>query len=277
MRVAAAAAVFSLLLPFSLPGQQAAPQAFEVISIKPNAAADNRVMIRMAPGGRFTATGVPVRVLISQAFNVRDFQITGGPGWLSSDRFDVNAKAPDGVGERVPPEILRPMLQAMLVEPFQLKTHTESKEMPVYSLVQGKGGPKLKVSETPPPTGPGGGGPGGRPQMMRMGRGQLSANGGTMKAFAQQLSQILGRPVTDNTGLDGFYDIELEFTPEPGQGGGGPGGGGVPPPPGAIPQSDTNGPSIFTAVQEKLGLKLESSKGPVDILVIDSISKPTEN
>ncbi|BDC51896.1 hypothetical protein F183_A42110 [Bryobacterales bacterium F-183] len=262
----------------------AQPTAFEVISIKPNAANDNRVMIRMAPGGRFTATGIPVRVLISQAFNVRDFQIQGGPGWMSSDRFDVNAKAPDSVGERVPPEVLRPMLQNLLEERFQLKTHKESKELPTYSLVQGKGGPKLKVSDTPPPTPPAAAGVaapgGGRPQMMRIGRGQIHANGVTMKSFAQQLSQILGRPVTDNTGIEGYYDIELDYAPEPGQGGGmmiGGGGPGAPPPPGAIPQADSNGPSIFTALQEKLGLKLESSKGPVDILVIDSISKPTEN
>jgi uncharacterized protein (TIGR03435 family) len=176
------------------------------------------------------------------------------------------------------------MLKNLLEERFQLKTHTESKEMPVYSLVQGKGGPKLKVSDAPPPMPAGAAGlaGGGRPQMMRMGRGQIHAMGVTMKAFAQQLSQMLGRPVTDNTGLDGYYDIELDYAPESGgQGGGGTmvgAGGPPPPPPGALPPADTsNGPSIFTALQEKLGLKLESGKGPVDILVIDSIAKPTEN
>lgn len=276
-----------LALPTILAAQP--PKAFEVISVKPNAAADNRVQIRMAPGGRFTATGIPVRAIIAQAFNMRDFQITGGPGWMSSDRFDINAKAPEDAGERVAPEVLRAMLKNMLEERFQLKTHLESKEMPTYSLVTGKGGPKLKISDTPPPMLAGAAGlagGGGRPQMMRMGRGQLHATGVTMKAFAQQLSQMLGRPVTDNTGLDGYYDIELDYAPETGQSGGMmiAGGGGAPPPPptappppGALPQGDTNGPSIFTALQEKLGLKLESTKGPVDILVIDSIAKPTEN
>jgi uncharacterized protein (TIGR03435 family) len=231
---------------------------------------------------------------MGQAFNVRDFQIVGGPGWIGSDRFDIDAKGPEGLPDRVPPEILRPMLQTMLADRFQLKYHTETKELPVYVLTQVKEGHKMKeVAPTdamlPPPPSGGAGGPvavgvgaGGAAQrippgarMVRMGRGQISANGAPISLLIQQLSNQLGRTVIDKTGLQGLYDIELQWTPEPGQGGGGfPGG---PPVPDAIAGADSSGPTIYTALQEKLGLKLESQKGPVEILVIDSVSKPTEN
>jgi uncharacterized protein (TIGR03435 family) len=272
---------------------QEAPKAFEVVSIKPNAANDNRIMMRMAPGGRFTANGATLRMLMNQAYNVRDFQISGGPGWMGSDRFDVDAKGPEGMPDRVPPEMLRPMLKAMIEDKFQLKYHNETKEMPVYVLTQLKDGHKMKEvapTDAPPPPPPGGGGPspvavgvgpGGVAQrlppgarMVRMGRGQISANGAPMSLLIQQLSNQLGRPVIDKTGLKGLYDIELQWTPEPGHGGGGfPTGG----PDAPVAGADNSGPSIFTALQEKLGLKLDSQKGPVEIMVIDSVSKPAEN
>lgn len=222
-----------------------AQQAFEVASIKPNADGDNRAMIRMQPGGRFVATGVTLRQLISQAYNVRDFQVTGGPGWIGADRYDINAKGPDGMPDRVPPEVLRPMLRALVDERFQLKTHTETKEMPIYALVVSKPG-KLT------PAAAEGQGPG-----MRMGRGQLNGKKVPMAMLAQQISQQLGRTVIDKTELKGEFDFTLEWTPDP--------------------TADSSGPSIFTAVQEQLGLRLESAKGPVEIVVIDSVAKPTEN
>lgn len=246
---------------------------FEVASIKPNAANDHRVMIRMAPGGRFTATGVTLKQLMNQAYNVRDFQITNGPGWISSDAYDVNAKAADGAPDRITPDQLRPMLKALLAERFQLKVHTESKEMPVFALMVGKGGLKVKeLPARPPQT------EGGPPQprgMMRMGRGQINAQGVTMTAFAQMLSQQLGRTVLDKTELKGEYDISLEFSPEPGQGGGP--FGGPPPSPDSLPATGSSGPTIFTALQEQVGLKLDSAKGPVEIIVIDHVEKPSEN
>jgi uncharacterized protein (TIGR03435 family) len=242
-------------------------KAFEVATIKPNAANDNRIMIRMAPGGRFTASGITVRTLIAQAYGLRDFQISGGPAWISNERFDINAKGPDGMPDRVPPEVLRPMLRALLEERFGLKTHSDSKEMPIYALVEAKGGNKLVVADKGQPN-----------PMMRMGRGQLSGKRIPMTMFAQQLAQQLGRTVVDKTGLKDNYDIELEWTPEPGQMMGGPGG---PPPPGGHegppPSAPADGPTIFTALQEKLGLRLESTKGPVETLVIDSVTKPSEN
>lgn len=251
-----------LLLPLAIASCWA--QSFEVASIKPNASNDHRVMIRMQPGGRFSATGMSARMLITQAFDIREFQVIGAPGWTDSDHFDINAKAESSM-ERITPAQLRPMLKSLLVERFQLKYHEETKELPVYSLVVAKSGAKVKASETPQ-----GGAP--VPQMMRVGRGQINANGATMAAVARMISQQLGRDVIDNTGLKGNYDVNLEWTPEPGQG-----GGGAPPPPGAVPPADANGPTLFTALQEQLGLRLESTKGPVTVVVIDSIAKPSEN
>ncbi len=244
------------------------PKAFEVASIKPNAANDNRVMLRMAPGGSFTATGVTLKLLISQAYDMRNHQIIGGPGWMDSDRFDINAKGPEGMPDRVPPEVLRPMLRALVEDRFQLKYHTEERELPVYVLVQGKGGHKMKVAETPAAGGP----PGGNRRVM-VNRGELHAQSAPIALLVQQLAQQLGRTVIDKTGLTGAFDFDLQWTPDgPREGGGAP-----PASADAIAASDSSGPTIFTALQEKLGLRLESQKGPVPVLLIDSVSKPTEN
>lgn len=258
-----------LFLSIAAVGVAMAQQSFEVATIKPNADNDHRVMFRIMPGGGFSATGTTVKMLIMQAFNVKDFQVTGGPGWMSSDRFDINAKG-GGDGGRPSPEAFRPMLQALLAERFGLKFHKETKEVPVYALVAGKGPHKMKASETPA-----GGGPEQR-GMMRIGRGQANLQGATLAGLAQLLSQQLGRPVIDKTGIEGRFDVEMHWTPEPGQGGG-PFGGGAPPPPEAAASADGGGPSIFTAVQEQLGLKLDSQRGTVEILIIDNVSKPTDN
>jgi uncharacterized protein (TIGR03435 family) len=159
--------------------------------------------------------------------------------------------------DRVPPEVLRPMLRALVEERFQLKTHAETREMPIYALVVGKAG-KL-IPAAPESQGP----------MMRMGRGQLNGKKVPMAMLAQQISQQLGRAVVDKTELKGDFDFTLEWTPEPGQG--------RVHPRASDSAADSSGPTIFTAVQEQLGLRLESQKGPVEIIVIDSVAKPTEN
>ena len=242
-------------------------QSFEVASIKPNASNDHRVRIAIQPGGRFVATGIPVRVLIGQAYDVKDFQITGGPAWINGEAYDINAKAEASAGDRMGPEQLRPMLKGLLAERFGLKVREETKEMPVYALVPGKGGAKLTASADGAANGPRG--------QMRMGRGQVNAKSVPMATLVRMLSQQLGRDVIDKTDLKGNYDIDLTWTPEPGQGGG-PFGG--PPPPDAIAGAGgSEGPTIFTALQEQLGLRLESTKAPVPMLVIESINKPTEN
>lgn len=269
--------IFRTLTALAVTVAFAQPKSFDVASIKPNASNDHRIMIRFAPGG-FSATGMTVRMLIGQAYGIRDFQIQNAPAWIASDRFDINAKA-EGLPERVPRELMQTLLQNLLAERFGFKAHFEDKEGQVYNLVVAKGGPKLKVSEAPA-GGPGPGGPGG-PQrgMIRMGRGQFSATGGNMANLTQMLAQTVGRPVLDKTELKDNYDIELNWTPEPGQGMGGPFGAGGPPlPPGVtLPPVDPNGPTLFTALQEQLGLKLDSAKGNVQMLMVDSVSKPTEN
>jgi uncharacterized protein (TIGR03435 family) len=271
---------------------------FEVASIKPTAPGGpggrGMVGIQMAPGGRFNATGVTAKLLIGQAYDVRDFQISGGPGWMGSDRYDIIAKPENSsTGDLLPDpskvtgdqmktfqELQRLRLQALLADRFQLKIHRETKELPVYALVVGKGGPKLQESKADAPSsddfkdfkGP----DRSRGRGMRMGPGQLSGQMVQLPFLTQVLSQQLGRPVIDKTGLKGTYDFTLKFTPDQSQGGGGPFGD-LPPGVKAPPPPDPNGPSIFTAVQEQLGLRLESQKGPVEILVIDHVEKPSEN
>jgi bla regulator protein BlaR1 len=235
------------------------PKEFEVASIKPSAPTGpmNRVRVQIAPGGRLDASNITVKFLIQQAYNVKDFQISGGPGWINSERYDLVAKADGDVGRM---DQIRPLIQKLLADRFQLTIHRDTKELPIYALVVGKSGSKLKESAA---NGPG-------PQI-RMGRGLIDGQGMGMEMLANQLSNAIGRTVLDKTGLTGQYDIKLEFTPEDGPGHG-PGDG-----PEAAPPPDAAAPSVFTAVQEQLGLKLESSKGPVQIIIIDRVEKPTEN
>jgi len=261
------------------PGTQ--PLTFEVASIKPSGTDDHRFMIQIQPGGGLRASGTTVKMLLTQAYDVRDFQISGGPGWISTERYDIMAKAGDAAissnpddprkmtdeQRRTVGEQMRERLRALLAERFQLTLHRETKEQSVYALVVAKGGPKLQQSEAKEGTGSKG--------MMRMGRGEFSGQGVALQMLTQSLSSQLGRPVIDQTGLKGNFDFKLEWTPDPGQSGGPFGGG----PPGADtpPPPDPNGPSIFTAVQEQLGLRLESQKGPVEMLIIDKVEKPSEN
>ena len=231
-------------------------QSFEVATIKPNAASDDRVRIEIQPGGRFVASGMSLKQLIAFAYDLRDFQVSGEPGWASAERFDINAK---GEGSDGGPEVLKKMMRGLLADRFQLKAHEETKEMSIYALVVGKGGSKMVKSA----------GDGLGPQI-RMGRGLLSGKGMPMDMLVRQLSQNVGRTVLDKTELTGNYDIELSFSAEAGP-------GGLPGSPDAVAGTGANGPTIFTAVQEQLGLKLEPAKGPVKILAVDSVSKPTEN
>ena len=266
-------------------GQSAsAPLTFDVASVKPSAGDEHRVFIQLQPGGGLRTSGTTLKMLITQAYDMRDFQISGAPGWISSERYDIMAKSersttPDAGGpdemrkmtdeqRKTFQEQMRERLRSLLAERFQLTVHKETKEQPVYALVVGKSGSKLQESQSKEGDGPRG--------MMRMGRGQLNGQGVQLPMLANMLSNQVGRPVLDRTGLKGNYDFKLEWTPDPGQSGG-PFGG--PPPPGvdAPPPPDPNGPSIFTAVQEQLGLRLESQKGPVDILVIDHVEKPSAN
>jgi uncharacterized protein (TIGR03435 family) len=275
--------------------------AFEVASIKPNNSGDGRVMMQMQPG-QLRATNVTLRLLIRNAYNLQEFQISGGPSWMGSDHFDLIAKMPEGF-QQTPgpppaaggaPSPLQLMMRALLADRFKLAAHNETKDAPIYALIvarsDGKLGPQLKKSETdcaallaaargrgpgamPPPPGGPGRGPDNFPCGIRIGPGALTMGGSPLPNFAQSLGMFAGRIVLDRTGLTGAYDINLTWTPDQM----------AQRPPGAPdPQIngvavDPNGPSLFTAVQEQLGLKLDSQRGPVEMLVVDRAEKPVEN
>jgi len=294
------------LLPIAVLRGGAQDPQFEVASIKPNKSGDGRVMLGIQPGGRFTATNVTLRMLIRNAYQLQDFQVTGGPSWLTEDHFDIVAKAPDGDGLGDPfrgdqsgqPSRGQLMIRALLAERFKLVVHNETKEMPIFALVvarsDGKLGPQMKVSETdcaamvadgrgrgrgpafgPPPGPPQPGAPPPPPPPcgIRIGPGNMAVGGSPMRQVATTLAQFAGRIVVDKTGLTGNYDFTLMWTPDQmaqrQPGAPDPQINGVP--------IDPNGPSLFTAVQEQLGLKLDSQRGPVAVLVIDRVEHPTEN
>jgi uncharacterized protein (TIGR03435 family) len=279
--MAAACAAFAtpaFLIGPSLIAQAPANQSFEVASVKPNKSGDGRVMVGLQPGGRFTATNVPLRMLLRQAFNVQDFQIVGGPDWIGSDRFDVVAKAPEG---EFTADQMRPMLRSLLAERFKLASHAESRDLPVYALMKARPDGKLGPNLTPaavdcaaPMRGRRGGGPAAPPQPgqkmecgFMIGPGRMSVGGMPMANLAQSLSPMVGRIVLDRTELTGSYDFELTYSPE-GIAGGPPLLNGAPPP------VDPNAPTIFTALQEQLGLKLDSQRGAVDVVAIDHVEQP---
>lgn len=246
---------------------------FDVASIKPAKADDDRVMLMFRPDG-VAMTGTPVQLMLRVAFDVEEDRIIGAPDWVRSNHYDIEAKvAPEDAPklDKLKRDERNQMLQPLLADRFHLKYHHETRELPVYALVIAKGGSKLV--ETKPDaatTGPG------RHSTMINGRGKVEGHGSPMDSLSHVLSTLVGRTVLDKTGLTGSYDYTLTWTPDmpgpPGAGPGGPGG-----PPGEEPAPDANGPTLFTALQEELGLKLESQKGPVDVIVIDHIEPPTPN
>ena len=280
------------------PQPPADPPAFEVASIKPNNSGDGRVMMQMQPG-QFRATNITLRLLIRNAYRLQDFQISGGPSWMASDHYDLIAKMPDGFqpppGPPPPgsgPGPLELMLRGLLAERFKLTVHNETKDSSIYALIvarsDGKLGPALKKSEIdcaaqlaaargrgrgpmPPPPGPPQPGES-IPCGIRIGPGALTMGGTPLSQFANSLGMFAGRIVLDRTGLAGNYDINLTWTPDQMPR---PAGDGPPPLINGV-AVDPNGPSLFTAVQEQLGLKLDSQRGPVETLVVDRAEKPVE-
>ena len=261
----------------------AAGYEFEVASIKPDKSGTNMVRMMFRPDG-LDATNVTLEMLIRLAYGIEEHQISGGPNWLKSDHYDIDAKMDSPTADAVHKlnedqrrRATEHMLQVLLADRFKLAVHHDSKELSIYALVVAKNGPKLKEAK-PGDTYPNGiKGPDGigRAGLMRMGRGQLTGQALPLSALARLLTDQLGRTVVDKTGLSGNYDYTLQWTPDESQGGSlrGPDTG----PQGSAPSSDLSGPSLFTALQEQLGLKLESQKGPVEIYVIDHAEKPSEN
>ena len=250
-------------------GQPAATRPeFEVASIKPNKA--NSPVVFGVGNGQGGGRDVTLKMLIGLAYRLQEFQISGGPGWVGSDRFDVEGKAED---PKADPDQLRLMLQSLLEDRFKLKVHRETKESSVYVLVVAKDGSKIKLSSdqtSADVNGPSPRGAGPNRGAIRLGAGSLIGNAVTLSLFTRFLSQRLDRAIIDKTNLTGRFDIQLQWTPEAGEAPFDPGGNRLPP-------ADSSGPSVFTAIQEQLGLRLESAKGPVEIFVIDHVEKPSEN
>ena len=234
--------------------------AFEVASVKPGDPKDPDFGV-MVHNGRFTATNATLKQLIAFAYDVRSNQISGGPKWLDSDKFSIDAKRD---GASLIPMTARPqmrvMLQSLLEDRFQLVLRRETKENPVHELVVAKGGPKIKQT-----------GDTEQHSQVRIGPASLSGTAAPLSALVDLLSQRLGRSVIDKTGLTGAYDFMLEWVPDGSELRSSGDAPGTPPP------AASDGPSIFTALQEQLGLKLESAKGSVAMLAIERAEKPAEN
>jgi uncharacterized protein (TIGR03435 family) len=255
--------------------------AFEAASITPNRSGSPLLRMVPQPGGRFAATNVTLGILIRNAYQMPPFRMSGGPDWIESDRFDVAAKA-----EGNPPqEQIRLMLQRLLAERFALRVHNETRQQPVFELIVARRdrrlGPQLRRTQADcagvPVEAPGSPLPAGTPRcgyigpepgaVMSSGHVSMAFRGITMEGFARFLVGAVRRVVSDRTGLNGYFDGEfdstIEFPPPP-------------PPPGVPDPFDRqNFPTIFTVLQEQLGLKLDSKRGPVDVLVIDRAERPT--
>jgi len=243
-----------LVLGSSVGFAQSGGPAFEVASIKPSPQLMNWSGFQPSRGGRFEASHATLRAMVSYAYDVRDFYVSGGPGWAGSDRFEIVAKA-DG---NATPAQMRAMLRTLLEERFKLAVHRETKDAAVYNLVISKGQPKLEEAA-------------GEGFLKFVGRGQVDAHGLKMSGLAGYLQTLLGQVVLDKTGLNASYNFKLAWTPDETQTGR---AGAGPAPAGPANES---GPSVFTALQEQLGLKLEASKGPVETMVIDHAEMPSEN
>ena len=265
-----AAAGLALSMATAVVSLYAAPQdatpAFDVASIKRHVSGDPRRYIRWFP--TFYEEGLSVKDLVNLAYQVHDFEVTGGPGWIDSDRYNVEAKSEThAAGNQEFVSLQRRRLQTLLRDRFHLAIHREAKELPIYELTVAKGGPKLQpatcmqrvTGNTAIAAGKTGsdycGGAG-------LGKGRIQGAGVSMAFLSDILSGRLSRTVVDKTGMNGDFQIQLTYTSE------------TPSPDAAAADL---GPDLFAALQEQLGLKLESAKGAVQVLVIDHVEKPSEN
>jgi uncharacterized protein (TIGR03435 family) len=253
-----------------------APQ-FDVASIKRNPTGGARVSIETPPG-RFQATNTPLRFLVRWSYRIAEPRILDGPDWIGVDRFDVTATAPaEGwTGERT-----RQMVRTLLANRFGLVTHTETREMRIYTLTVAKPGafgPHLRPAavdcsapDTPPRMATDGKVACGLLVSQAAGSASLRGGGQLMADFARSLGEYVDRPLVDRTSLTGRYDLELQFTADRS------GIVGAGPPGGLAATVDSDIAPLPTALLEQLGLRLTSEQGRVEVLVIDRVSKPTEN
>jgi uncharacterized protein (TIGR03435 family) len=248
--------------------------AWDVSTIKPSSSDERGSMIQFTPDG-VKYTNVSLWIIVREAFRLEDDHLFGGPGWSKTSMFDVEAKvAPEDAPKLKDLTFAQrqQMVVSLVEERFGLKYHHETRDLPLYDLVVAKGGSKLTPSKPDPPAEDGDEKHANRRLMS--GRGHIESVGTGTEDLARILSGTLGRTVVDKTGLAGRFDYKLDWTPDnasqqvmkasdPG--------------PGENASSDIAGPSLFTAIEEQLGLKLESSKGPVDVVVIDQLAQPTAN
>jgi uncharacterized protein (TIGR03435 family) len=224
--------------------------SFDVATIKLRKGVITHASGPFVQGRTMTGTALTLRDLITEAYAVRYEQLTGGPGWIGDDHYDLMAKS-EGDGALTRAES-REMLQALLAERFHLQVHRETQEVPMYALVVGKGGPKLK-SSAPDATG--------GYSVRSTDRGvRMEAARSTMENLSRQLSGNSGRPVVDKTGLSGLYAFTLDWWPM-----------------NRTQPPDIDAPSMFDALEEQLGLKLEPFRGPLEKLVIDRAERPAGN
>jgi uncharacterized protein (TIGR03435 family) len=240
-----AAALLSLTI---ITAAQNQPLAFEVASIKPSKANANGSSGINSRNGRIDASNVTLKRCIMGAYEVGPNQIIGGPDWLDSERFEITAKAEEPVGVSV----LNKMLQTLLTDRFKLVLHRETKQIDAYILESRNEAARIEKGD-------------GKGATTNNGRGNIVAMNATMDRFAEILSRQMDRPVVNHTGYEGVFNLTLKWTPES--------TGTAKPDNGAA----IEGPSIFTAIQEQLGLRLRAQKVAVDVIVIDHAEKPSEN
>jgi uncharacterized protein (TIGR03435 family) len=240
-----------LFLAIELVHGQTSTPTFEVATIRTTGpSSDGHTHINYPPGDRFSATNITVLALMQWAFNMPEKQILEGPAWLGSTRFDFQAKAdPDQIKGLTPEQdrdLKLRMVQALLTERFHLTVHRETRTLPAYDLILAKGGSKLQLTKS-------------NGKSIGTGRTHFNGEGLSMILIAEELSLITGRVVVDKTNLTDRYDLKLVWVPDD------------------APATDNSGASLFTAIQEQLGLKLEPAKEAAPVLVIDHVELPTPN
>jgi uncharacterized protein (TIGR03435 family) len=265
----AAAGVTAVILPIAVgvfgpsvrAQQPVGALEFDAISVKPSAPnSTHGTVVSVTRGGTLHVVNATVKDLIETAYDVRTFQIEGGPKWADAAKYDVDATPGTHPQNAVDPPPgwtnVRVKVQALLKDRFHLQLHRETRTAPIYSLAIARGGIKSSfLSATQSPQ-----------RGITAGPASMLGEAASMTQLAYKLSRLLQRPVMNNTGLEGNYDFKLEWTPDPG-----------PAAPDGQPLETSLGPSLFTALQQQLGLRLEGKKGPVDVLVIDHMDKPSEN
>jgi bla regulator protein blaR1 len=249
----------------------ATPPPFEVATIRASKPDPDQSMLMFTADG-ISITGIPLAMMIREGFSTEDDHIMGEPSWVKSSRFDIEAKvapedAPKLKNMKSPER--RAMLVQLMVDRFGLKYHRETRDLPVYELVIAKGGVRMQPAKEQDPAKA-------RHMLMFGGPGKIESTAMKVEPLAHVLSRQLGRTVVDKTGLTGEYDFTLNWTPDPTEPGMGPPGG-APPDASGNSNDNTGGPTLFTALEEQLGLKLESAKGPEEVIVIDHIEEPSAN